>query len=214
MRKQRHPSSPAPAGVTPPPASPPSTQPEPPRQSWREWVHAKLPTESKLRGTFVHRVFGDRIFHSDLWRFTRNGVAVGLAAGMFATLLPIFGLHVFLAVVTAFILRGNIPCAVLVCFTVGNPLFLGPFAYYEYKIGQWLIDHFSTPRLPAEVIPQGTHAMKRAMRMVMPLMAGGTVAALLGGAATYFATHALWGFFTRTPALPPKQVPPPPESMP
>ena len=194
------------------PAPPASDKPKPPRQTWREWLHAKLPTEAKLHGTFVHRIFGDRIFHADLWKFTRNGVAIGLAVGMFATLIPIFGLHVFLAVVGAFILRGNVPCAVLVCFTIGNPLFLGAFAIYEYKLGQWLFDHFSAPHLLNEALPPA-HGMKRAMRMVMPLMAGGTLTAFLGGVATYFGTHALWGLFTHTPALPPSDEPPP-ESTP
>jgi uncharacterized protein (DUF2062 family) len=201
--------------VTSNPEPPTSEKIKPARQTWREWLHAKLPTEGKLHGTFVHRVFGDRIFHADLWKFTRNGVAIGLAVGMFATLIPILGLHVFFAVVGAFILRGNVPCAVLVCFTVGNPLFLGPFAIYEYKFGQWLFEHFSPPRLPAEILVPAAHGMKRAMRMVVPLMAGGTIVAFIGGVITYFATHALWGFFTHTPALPPKLLDEkPPESLP
>jgi hypothetical protein len=29
---------------------------------------------------------------------------------------------------------------------------------------------------------------------------------------TYFGTHALWGFFTHTPALPPNDEAPPPSS--
>ena len=51
------------------------------------------------------------------------------------------------------------------------------------------------------------------MRVFMPLMAGGTITAFIGGVITYFATHALWGFFTHTPALPSK-IEKTPESMP
>lgn len=199
------------------PEPPTHQKPEPARRTWREWLHAKLPTESKLHGTFVHRIFGDRIFHADLWRFTRNGVAIGLAAGMFATLIPIFGLHVFLAVVAAFVFRGNIPCAILVCFTVGNPFTLVGLMFYEWHLGRWFFTHFGPPPLPAEVIAPyaaAAHGFKRAMREVMPLMVGGTLAALVGAVITYFATHALWGLFTRTPALPPPKDPPPPESTP
>ena len=200
----------------PPPT--PATTPEPPRQTWRDKLRSRLPTEAKLRGTFVHRVFGDRIFHSDLWHFTRNGVAIGLAAGMFATLIPIFGLHVFLAVVGAFIFRGNIPCAVLVCFTVGNPFALVAFMFYEWKLGQFIFGHGPPPAVPAEALATfgaAAHGFKRAMREVMPLMAGGTIIALAGAVITYFTTHALWGLFTHTPALPPKDPNGrPPESLP
>jgi uncharacterized protein len=202
--------------VTSNPEPPTSEKSRPPRQTWREWLHAKLPTEGKLHGTIVHRIFGDRIFHTDLWKFTRNGVAIGLAVGMFATLIPILGLHVFLAVVGAFLFRGNVPCAVLVCFTLGNPFFLGPFMVYEYKLGQWLFGHFSAPQLPAEALAPyvaAVHGIKRIMRMVMPLMVGGTLAAFVGAVVTYFGTHALWGFFTHTPALPPEDDKPP-ESLP
>lgn len=169
-----------------------------------------------MHGTFVHRVFGDRIFHGDLWKFSRNGVAIGLAAGMFATLVPIFGLHVFLAVVGAFVFRGNIPCAVLVCFTVGNPFALVGFMYYEWQMGRWLFGHVVMSPLPPEAVAPyaaAAHGFRRAMREVMPLMAGGTLIATAGAVLTYFTTHALWGLFTHTRALPPKEGTPP-ESTP
>jgi uncharacterized protein (DUF2062 family) len=208
----------SPAGVTSNPEPPTSEKVKPPRKSWREWLHAKLPTEGKLHGTFAHRVFGDRIFHSDLWRFTRNGVAIGLAAGVFATLIPIFGLHIFLAVIGAFVFRGNIPCAILVCFTVGNPFALMAFMFWEWKLGQLIFGHGPPPAVPVEAIATfgaAAHGFKRAMREVIPLMAGGTLIAIAGATVTYFATHALWGFFTHTPPLPPKLADEkPPESLP
>ncbi|MDR9393314.1 DUF2062 domain-containing protein [Roseovarius sp. SYSU LYC5161] len=65
-------------------------------------------------------------------------IARGIFAGIFVTFSPFFGLHFFLAVFLAWVLRGNIVAALLSTF-VGNPLTFVPIAAISLQTGYFLL---------------------------------------------------------------------------
>lgn len=65
-------------------------------------------------------------------------IARGVAAGVFISFTPLFGIHVFGAVLLAWLIRGNIVAA-LIGTLVGNPLTFPIFAYVSVHLGHFLI---------------------------------------------------------------------------
>ena len=65
---------------------------------------------------------------------TQDKLAIGFACGSMVSFTPLIGFHFFLAVIFAYILRGNIVASLIGTF-VGNP-FTFPFIWiFIYKVG-------------------------------------------------------------------------------
>lgn len=71
-------------------------------------------------------------------------ISRGIAAGVFASFTPFFGLHFFLSATIAYLIRGNIMAALLATF-VGNPFTFPLIAAISMEIGTWLL---GTPPVP------------------------------------------------------------------
>jgi len=86
------------------------------------WASENMPRREDLAESRWIRPFGQRVLHSEFWRFTRRsvprGVAVGLLVGIF---LMIPGLQIVGAALMCVPVRGNIPLAALMTF-LSNPL--------------------------------------------------------------------------------------------
>ena len=72
-------------------------------------------------------------------------VARGISAGVFTTFTPFYGLHFFIAVFLALVVRGNLPASLLATF-FGNPLTYVPIGVISLQTGYALLGR---PR-PAE----------------------------------------------------------------
>lgn len=81
-----------------------------------------MPRREDLARSRWIKPFGQRVLHSEFWRFTRRsvprGVAVGLLVGIFV-MIP--GLQIIGAALMCVPVRGNIPLAALMTF-LSNPL--------------------------------------------------------------------------------------------
>lgn len=107
------------------------------RKIWNH-ISKRLPRKRHLRGSFLHRAVGERLFHNDNWKISRHSVAAGLAVGTIVAFTPTIGVQMFLAGVAAYFLRVNIPAAILVCW-VTNPV-TAPFIYpLQYRLGSWIL---------------------------------------------------------------------------
>ncbi|MGD9503700.1 MAG: DUF2062 domain-containing protein [Syntrophobacteraceae bacterium] len=147
-------------------------------------IEKLIPRKEQLDGSWLHRFLGERLFAPELWKFTRCGVAGGAALGVFIAMTPTMGVHMTAAVLSAFVLRVNIPVAVAACWVV-NPVNAALVYYLEYKIGVWLV---GVPK-PHEV--EGyIGLLKKFMQAAKPLFFGslilGTPPTLLTYAAVYF----------------------------
>jgi uncharacterized protein (DUF2062 family) len=91
--------------------------------------------ESVKENRYVAR-FGPRLQHHNLWHLHRRSVAGGVAAGMFAGLIPGSNPVQFTAAaLLAMVFRVNLPVAVLVTL-YSNPFTIVPLYYLAFKLGQ------------------------------------------------------------------------------
>ncbi|MGZ8298609.1 MAG: DUF2062 domain-containing protein, partial [Allosphingosinicella sp.] len=90
------------------------------------WAKRNMPKREELARNRWLKPFGQRVLHSEFWRFTRRsvprGVAIGLLVGIFV-MIP--GLQIIGAALLCIPFRGNIPVAALMTF-LSNP-FTTPF---------------------------------------------------------------------------------------
>ena len=154
------------------------------RSRMRPWLK-KVPRQRHVRGTWLHRLLGDRLFTPELWRPTREGVARGAATGLFWAMMPI-PFQMLPSGITAFFLRFNLPTAISVVW-ITNPVTWPFILYWQYRLGAWLL---------REDVPSGAAAyslLDIAAGVPGPLLLGCAVTGLLAGALVYFSVNALWG---------------------
>ncbi len=106
------------------------------RSRVRGWLR-KFPRKRHVRGTWLHRVLGDRVFSPELWRPRCHKVASGVATGLFWAMMPI-PFQMLPAGITAFLLRFNVPAAITVVW-VTNPVTWPVLLYYQYRLGAWIM---------------------------------------------------------------------------
>lgn len=58
--------------------------------------------------------------------------------GVFAGMLPLFGLQIIIAMALAFVVRGNKPIAALSTW-VSNPLTYAPIYWLNFQVGWWIV---------------------------------------------------------------------------
>ena len=145
-----------------------------------------LPRRRHLRGSWLHRLLGERLLSAELWRLRKEPVARGLALGVFVALTPTMGVQIALTLVAAFFLRVNIPVAVAACW-ITNPL-TAPFIYtLQYKLGVWLV---GAPSL--EELHGYADVMKRVMRHARPLWVGSLLSGTLLSGLSYGLVRLGW----------------------
>lgn len=138
--------------------------------------------------------------HPKLWHWSRRGVAMGVALGVFfGLLIPIA--QIPLSVAAAVAMRANIPTAVASTL-VSNPVTFGPIYYGAYRLGVWVTGSQERPRSIDLQNPQPTVALENASfwtRMTQlgkPLMVGLSITAVLMGLLTYAVISLIWRWRT------------------
>ena len=102
---------------------------------------------------------------------TPHKIATGIAVGVFCSFTPFFGLHVFLAILLAYLLNGNIVAALLGTF-FGNPITWPFIASFSIKLGQITLG--STNSSSETSLEQIVEAMNAFMQGVTSILGYGT----------------------------------------
>ncbi|MBN1297996.1 DUF2062 domain-containing protein [bacterium] len=92
-----------------------------------------------LIGTYFHRLFGERIFHHEIWKPDQRSMAAGLALGLFIAFTPTIPFQMILSIIGAVVLRVNLPIALAACF-ITNPVTAVPIYLAAHQLGQFLIE--------------------------------------------------------------------------
>lgn len=101
----------------------------------RRLMHRHAPSREEVLESRWLRPFGERIKHSELWRFTRRSVPRAVFAGLFIGIfLMVPGLQIVGAALLAIPMRANIPIAVAMTF-LSNPLTTPFFLYAAIGVG-------------------------------------------------------------------------------
>lgn len=165
----------------------------------RKYLKRVLPRHETIRENRYIARFGSRLQHQNLWHLNRRSVAGGVAAGLFAGLIPgsnpvQFTAGAALAVAT----HVNLPIAVFVTL-YSNPFTIVPLYYLAFKIGQ--IAMFQNPGDMPELsfglegkgfmewLPAAWDWLTSAGK---PLLVGLPLLALFLGVIGYFLTDHAW----------------------
>ncbi|MBN1865840.1 DUF2062 domain-containing protein [Candidatus Sumerlaeota bacterium] len=95
--------------------------------------------KKRLRGAWLHRVFGEHLLRAHLWVHDRRAIAGGLALGLFVAFTPTFPAQMLLAALGAIYFRVNLPVALTACW-VTNPLTLGPVYLASWRLGRFILE--------------------------------------------------------------------------
>lgn len=106
-----------------------------PRKLFRKYI----PSHAAISANRYVARFGSFLRHHNLWHLHRRSVAGGLAAGMFAGLIPGSNPVQFTAAaLLAVAFRVNLPIAVIVTL-YSNPFTVVPLYYLAFKLGQLVV---------------------------------------------------------------------------
>ena len=162
----------------------------------------------RLRETVWPRAGWKRTFQygwKRVWRLsgTPHAVAIGVAAGAFASCTPFVGFHFVIAFLIAWIVRGNLIASALGTF-FGNPLTF-PFIWlFTYDLGAWILGNMSHTS-EGEALPADVSAAffmdigaDKILPVLAPMAAGSLPIGLAVSAACYVASRsAVEGYQTR-----------------
>ena len=120
-------------------------------------------------------------------------ISSGFACGAMVSFTPLLGFHFVLAVVFAYLIRGNF-IAALIGTVVGNPLTF-PFIWgLIYKIGAYITNiklQIITHEINFEMIVNQTY------EIFFPMLVGGIIIAPLVWIMTYYVTHSFIASFKK-----------------
>jgi uncharacterized protein len=148
-----------------------------------------LPTREKIINNRWLKWLGPRILHPQLWHFSRRGVAIGVALGIFfGLLIPIA--QIPFAAGSAVLLRANVPVAIGSTL-VTNPVTFAPIYFAAYKLGSWLT---RTPDTYTQVDAARTdeNVLQHLAEMGKPLIIGLAILASLMGLFAYVTITLIW----------------------
>ena len=105
----------------------------------RKYLRRVLPSHQTVRENRYVARFGHRLQHHNLWHLHRRSVAGGVAAGLFAGLIPGSNPVQFTAgALLAVAFKVNLPLAVLVTL-YSNPFTIVPLYWLAFKLGQLVL---------------------------------------------------------------------------
>ena len=152
--------------------------------SWLTRLRAMIPTRAQIRDNRWLRWLSPWLRKPRLWRWSRRGVAMGVALGIFFGLLvPVA--QIPLSVGAAVLMRANVPAAAASTL-VTNPLTFGPLYYVAYQLGHRITGRTRFARRRAHARypvrhPEGGPAATPAPAHVEPGIGAGKTAAARPG---------------------------------
>lgn len=158
-----------------------------------------IPKKEHLQHTRWVRWLGPWLHHPRLWHWSRRGVAMGVALGVFFGLLvPVA--QIPLSAAAAVVLRANVPAAAASTL-VTNPVTFGPIYFAAYRLGQWVTGgHGEVPPLAGGKAADETGEeglWERLGRLGWPLLVGLAIAASVMGLASYGVISLIWSLRVR-----------------
>lgn len=153
-----------------------------------------LPSREKIINNRWLGWLGPRLLHPQLWHFSRRGVAIGVALGIFfGLLIPIA--QIPFAAGTAVLMRANVPVAIGSTL-VTNPVTFAPIYFAAYKLGSWIT---RTPQTitqaetkQADAAKADENVLQHLAEMGKPLIIGLAILASLMGLAAYATITLIW----------------------
>jgi uncharacterized protein (DUF2062 family) len=165
----------------------------------RKYLRRVLPSHQTIRDNRYIARFGHRLQHHNLWHLHRRSVAGGIAAGLFAGLIPGSNPVQFTAgALLAIAFKVNLPLSVLVTL-YSNPFTIVPLYWLAFKLGQMVLFQSGgelpsfTPGLEGKGLMEWiSTALAWLTSVGKPLLVGLPLLAVLLAAIGYFVTDWAW----------------------
>ncbi|MBO6633436.1 MAG: DUF2062 domain-containing protein [Parvibaculum sp.] len=125
-----------------------------------------------------------------VWRLsgTPHAIALGVAAGAFSSCTPFLGFHILVAMLIAWVIRGNLIASALGTF-IGNPITFPVIWLAVFEVGRYIVG------APAGSDPNIAHAMQQAgafdriLPSLVPLAVGSVPVGIVLGCVFYVLTR-------------------------
>jgi uncharacterized protein (DUF2062 family) len=109
------------------------------------WLKKRHETYQHLRESLkdsrLYGIFGDKLFHHQLWRNDKRAIAGGLSLGLFVAFTPTIPFQMILVTGGALMFKVNLPIALAACW-ITNPLTILPVYMSAWKLGKYVVEHF------------------------------------------------------------------------
>ena len=163
-----------------------------------ERLRARIPSRAQISRNRWLAWLGPWLDQPKLWHWSRRGVAMGVAVGVFFGLLvPVA--QIPLSVGAAMVLRVNVPAAVASTL-VSNPLTFAPIYYGAYRLGIWVTGEKAVAKdlevVGTEEIENTLSLWQRIAALGKPLVVGLGITAVLMGLLSYAVISLVWRWRT------------------
>ena len=150
-------------------------------------LRALAPSREQLEGNPWLRRLAPYLADPKLWCWSRRGVALGMAIGLFiGFLIPIA--QILLAATAAVVLRANVPIAAAGTL-VTNPLTVPAIYYAAYQLGAWATGSSAT----AAVSWTDPFSVLESLGSIgLPLFTGLAITAILAAIGSYLLISQIW----------------------
>jgi uncharacterized protein (DUF2062 family) len=150
-------------------------------------LRALAPSREQLEANPWLRRLAPYLADPKLWCWSRRGVAMGVAIGLFiGFLIPVA--QILLAAAAAVVLRANVPIAAAGTF-VTNPFTVPPIYYGAYQLGAWATGTSGT----AAVSWTDPFSIMESLGSIgLPLFTGLAITACFAAAASYLLISQVW----------------------
>lgn len=155
-------------------------------------LRALIPTREQIMENRWLAWLRPFLAHPRLWHWSRRGVALGVAIGVFfGLLIPIA--QIPFSAAAAVLLRANVPAAAASTL-VTNPVTFGPVYYAAYKLGVWIHggEAADAPPKPASAENEDSGLLDQLGKLGLPLITGLAIMAVTFGFASYAIISAIW----------------------
>ncbi len=177
------------------------------KSKFKKW----LPDPESVRSNRWLRWMGPVLNQPRLWHFSRKGIAMGLALGIFfGLLIPVA--QIPFAATMAVVLRANLPMAVASTL-VTNPVTFGPVYYGAYRLGKVILGEEALSEQDAlkalnkaQTVPTASDTswpermklwLKQFGKIGKPLAVGLAIVATVSGLLIYFLVSGAWALKIR-----------------
>jgi len=158
------------------------------RSRLRRWIK-KVPRQRHVRGTWLHRLLGDKLFAPGLWFPSGNRVAAGVATGLFWAMMPI-PFQMVPSGLTAYFSRFNVPAAISVVW-ITNPLTWPLILYWQYRLGAWVLGEKAQPLDSVDAV------VSMLSQVPLPLLLGCLICGIIIAPVSYAMVVFAWRVFAR-----------------
>lgn len=146
-----------------------------------------MPRVKHIRGTWIHRRLGDRLFASELWHPSRQRFAGGMAVGAFFAMIPA-PFQMLAAALIAYFTRVNVPAAIAGTW-ISNPFTMAVCIWSQYWLGCLILGRSATG-VPTDDL------MALIKAAPVPFLVGVIPSAAILAAVVYPLTLVIWDWTT------------------